>query len=487
MALAALSGAMLGLAHTPFGVWPLAFVAGPVLYRLWRTGGGFGVGWFAGAAFFALTLHWIVEPFLVDAPRYGWMAPFALIFLAGGLALFWGAAFWVAGRVRRGGPAALTLAWAGAEALRGGVFTGFPWALPAYIWVDTPVAQLSSVFGPYGLSLLTLLAMLMLGARPARATSPIVMVAVLGVWIWGDFRAARPLDDAAGPVVRIIQPNIPQAQKWDNAYTRINFDKALALTSAAPKADAPPDVIIWPEVAVPFAIEQATEAQAEIAIAAGGAPVILGSLAQSPSTNRWRNSLFALGGDGAPAARYDKSHLVPFGEYMPFGETMERLGVLAFAGRGLGMEAGAPPHALSLPELPPFTPLICYEGVFPREVRAGASGADWIVLITNDAWFGEWAGPAQHLAQARMRAIETGLPIARAANTGISTLISPYGLIENSLSLNTGGLIDSRLPARTPPTIYAQLGPTPALLVSFLALLVVGWRNSRFGLQERGE
>lgn len=485
MALAAVSGAALGMAHTPFGIWPLAFIAGPVLCLLWRAGGGFGVGWVAGAAFFALTLHWIVEPFLVDAARYGWMAPFALVFMAGGLALFWGGAFWLAARIRRGGPAALALAWAGAEALRGWIFTGFPWVLPAYIWVDTPVAQLSSVFGPYGLSLLTLLAMVALGARSVRVTSPVVLLAVFGVWIWGDFRSAQPLDETSGPMVRIIQPNIPQAQKWDPAYTRSNFDKTLALTAAPPQGETPPDIIIWPEVAVPFAIDQSPEAQAQIAIAAGGAPVLLGSLAESPETNRWRNALIALGRDGAPVARYDKSHLVPFGEYMPFGKTMEAIGVLALAGRGLGMEAGAPPRPVSLPDLPAFTPLICYEGVFPGEVRTAADGADWIVLITNDAWFGGWAGPAQHLAHARMRAIETGLPVARAANTGISTLISPYGGVGQTLSLNKSGYVDAKLPKPAAQTIYMQLGTIPSIFATFLTILAIRWLYRRFDLHGR--
>jgi apolipoprotein N-acyltransferase len=476
LALAAAMGAVLGLAHSPFGLWPMAFVAGPVLYRLWRRGGGFGVGWAAGAAFFALTLHWIVEPFLVDAPRYGWMAPFALVLLAGSLALFWGAAFWLAGRVRKGGPAALALAWGGAEALRGGVFTGFPWVLPAYIWVDTSVAQLASVLGPYGLSLLTLLVMLALGARPLKWTSPVVLVAVLAGWVWGDLRsgvwASGPDTEGSQTLVRIIQPNIPQSQKWDRAYARLNFDKALVLTGAAPKVDRPPDVIIWPEVAVPFAIEDAAEAQAEIAISAGGAPVILGSLAQSPTSDRWRNTLFGMDGDGALVARYDKSHLVPFGEYMPFGEVMQSIGVLALAGRGLGMEAGTPPRALTFGSLPPFTPLICYESVFPREVRAGAAGADWIVLITNDAWFGRWAGPAQHLAQAQMRAIETGLPVARAANTGISAMISPYGNVSEAIPLGEAGYIDVPLHKSIHGTLYLQFGAFLPGIAFFLILLL---------------
>ena len=488
--LAGAMGVALGLAHTPFGLWPLAFIAGPVLYRLWRRGGGFGVGWAAGAAFFALTLHWIVEPFLVDAPRDGWMAPFALVLLSGGLALFWGSAFWLAGRARKGGPAVLALAWGGAEALRGGVFTGFPWVLPAYIWHDTPVAQVVSVIGPYGLSMVTLLLMLALGARPFRYTSPVVLILLVAGWVWGDFRVggadaavANTSQAATRPIVRIIQPNIPQSRKWDPAFARPNFDKALELTGADPELDRRPDVIIWPEVAVPFAIEDAADARAEIAISAGGAPVIIGSLARSPTTDRWRNALFGLAGDGTLGARYDKSHLVPFGEYMPFGELMQSIGVLSFAGRGLGMEAGDPPSALTLGGLPPFTPLICYEGVFPREVREGAKGADWIVLITNDAWFGQWAGPAQHLAQAQFRAIETGLPVARSANTGISAMISPYGTLKKAIRLNQYGYQDTSLPHPAQSTIYSLIGAFApalvALMLFFFAAMQFLYRKER--------
>ncbi len=471
-AVSATMGVALGMAHTPFGIWPLAFVAGAVLCLQWRAGGGFAVGWAAGAAFFAVTLHWIVEPFLVDAARYGWMAPFALVLMAGGLALFWGAAFWIAGYFRRAGIAALALCWAVGEALRGGIFTGFPWALPAYIWLDTPIAQLASILGPYGLSLITLLAITGLGAGTVKWAAPVILLAGIGAWVWGDFRQGDGLTAATDTTVRIIQPNIPQAQKWDASFARQNFERTLALTSADASNAARPDIVIWPEVAVPFAIEQEANARAEIAQAAGGAHVILGSLARSPNAPRWRNALIALNPLGQKQARYDKAHLVPFGEYMPFSDLMERIGVLALAGRGAGMEAGLPPRPIALPGLPAFTPLICYEGIFPREVRSGTAGADWIVLITNDAWFGQWAGPAQHLAQARMRAIESGLPVARAANTGISAMISPYGRIIEAASLNERKYLDVSLPAAAPKTVYSQFGATVAILVTFLTLLI---------------
>ncbi|MGB0440871.1 MAG: apolipoprotein N-acyltransferase, partial [Paracoccaceae bacterium] len=231
-AVSATMGVALGMAHTPFGIWPLAFVAGAVLCLQWRAGGGFAVGWAAGAAFFAVTLHWIVEPFLVDAARYGWMAPFALVLMAGGLALFWGAAFWIAGYFRRAGIAALALCWAVGEALRGGIFTGFPWALPAYIWLDTPIAQLASILGPYGLSLITLLAITGLGAGTVKWAAPVILLAGIGAWVWGDFRQGDGLTAATDTTVRIIQPNIPQAQKWDASFARQNFERTLALTSA---------------------------------------------------------------------------------------------------------------------------------------------------------------------------------------------------------------------------------------------------------------
>lgn len=492
-ALAALAGALMALTQPPLGLWPAFFVAGPLLYLLWRAAHGaarpgraaFLAGWAAGAAYFALALHWIVEPFLVDAERFGWMAPFALLLLGGGLALFWGAGFWLAWRLRRlvGGPLALAAAWAGAEFARSYVLTGFPWALPVYGWVDTPLAQAAALIGPYGLSFLTFAAMLAPGAlfgRP-RAFAPAVLTlpALAVLWAWG---WARPPDAASGaapdetrPLIRILQTDIDQSEKWAPGQAKPIFERLLALSTGGDGER--PALVIWPESAVTFPIDMAPGARAAIRAALGPSALALGSLRldKGPAAKiepgaRWRNSLFLLGEDGL-SAPYDKIHLVPFGEYLPLRDLLSRLGLSSIAGVGGGIVPGAR-HVLMRPEAtPPFAPLICYEMIFPHETARAAAGADWLVLVTNDAWFGDWAGPAQHFAMARLRAIETGLPVARSANRGRSAMIDPYGRASATIRSARDGAINARLPDSIHPPPYFRHGELITTLMICVGLL----------------
>lgn len=223
----------------------------------------------------------------------------------------------------------------------------------------------------------------------------------------------------------------------------------------------------------------AEEARKEIANTAG-AEVALGSLRVDGEPEnaeakplRWRNSLFLLGKDGALSDPFDKVHLVPFGEYLPFEDFLSKFGILAIAQRGAGIVPGEATIVMTPEAAPPFTPLICYEMIFPREVMAASKEADWLALVTNDAWFGDWAGPIQHLAQAQMRAIETGRPIARAANTGISAMIDTYGRVVASLPMNEEGIIDAPLPAKR-ETLYRSTGETGAISLSAIFLIWSG-------------
>ncbi|WP_340107937.1 apolipoprotein N-acyltransferase [Pikeienuella sp. HZG-20] len=486
---AALAGGAMALAQPPLGLWPAFFIAGPILYLLWLAAGAaprpgraaFITGWAAGAAHFALALHWIVEPFLVDAARHGWMAPFALLGLCGGLALFWGAGFWLAWRLRRlvAGPLALAAAWAAAEFARSCVLTGFPWALPVYGWMETPLAQAGALIGPYGLSFLTLAAMLAPGAllvRP-RAAAPALLTlpALAGLWIWGAARVPAETADAARPLIRILQTDVDQASKWDPERVKPGFDRLIALSTAP--AETPPAVIVWPESAITFPIDMAPTARAAIHAALGDSALALGSLRADAGPDapvkigaRWRNSLFLLEED-AISPPYDKVHLVPFGEYLPFSALFTRIGLSELAGPGGGIVAGAR-HVSMRPEAaPPFAPLICYEMIFPRETARAAKGADWLILVTNDAWFGNWAGPAQHLAMARMRAIETGLPVARSANRGWSAMIDPYGRAIGRIGLGRDGVIDARLPDSPEAPPYFEQGELITTFMICAALL----------------
>ena len=186
---------------------------------------------------------------------------------------------------------------------------------------------------------------------------------------------------------------------------------------------------------------------------------------------RFYNSLALLSRDGGIQTVYDKFHLVPFGEYMPWGDALARIGITAFAAQsGNGYSAGAGPRVLSLPGLPGFQPLICYEAIFPQHLRGLDERPQWILQITNDGWFGTFSGPYQHLAQARLRAIESGLPLIRAANTGISAVIDAHGQLRQTLALGKTGKIDAQLPGAMAPTLWLRLGPWPVVLIALLAL-----------------
>jgi apolipoprotein N-acyltransferase len=479
-------GAMaLGLAmsagQAPLGVWWVSLPALAVLTRQIAAceKGGRWLGWFAGAGYFAGSLNWIYEPFLVDAKDYAWMAPFAVLLIAFGLGLFWGAAGWIAQRPRgaRGGLRALNFATSltAAELLRSYVLTGFPWALIGHIWIETPLAQAAALIGPLGLTALTCLAAAGLAALRLRQAALAVSL-LAGLWCFGSWRLAQPAPPAAAhpAVVRLVQPNAIQSLKWDPAAAQTFFDRLLHFTAEAPR----PDLVVWPETALPYLLERSPEVGAMIAAAGHGAPVAVGL--QRLAGQAGYNSLAVIAPDASITARYDKWHLVPFGEYIPAGDLLYKwFGVQAFASQlGAAYSAGSGPAALDLGgSLGRVVPLICYEAIFPQDLRAAIrTGArpDWILQITNDAWFGMLTGPWQHLAQARLRAIEQGLPLARAANTGVSALIDARGRIVAELGLGQAGWLDVTLPAALPPTLYARSGDWPvAVFVALLWLMVI--------------
>ncbi|ROU03566.1 apolipoprotein N-acyltransferase [Histidinibacterium lentulum] len=426
-------------------------------------------GWLFATGHFLLALSWIVEPFLVDIARHGWMAPFALFFMAGGLALFWAAAF-AAGL--GGGALGLAAALGLAELGRAYLLTGFPWAQPGHGWIDTPVAQLAQIGGALGLTALTLgiasLPALRL-SRPLRIASAAGALAV--VWLGGmALDRSAPVPAADAPVVRIVQPNAPQDEKWVPGRAEMFFDRALGFTAEG----AAPDLVVWPETSVPWFLSEAAPELALIAEAARGAPAIVGI--QRSEWPRFWNSLAVVAPDGSVADVYDKSHLVPFGEYVPFAGLLGRFGIHGLAANeGGGFTAGPGGRTVEIPGLGPALPLICYEGIFAEEVRAVSPRAGLMVLITNDAWFGEVSGPYQHLVQARFRSIEMGLPMVRAANTGVSAVIDARGGLVTAIPLGEAGWRDAPLPSALAPPLYARLGDLPLLgllLLGFAATLV---------------
>lgn len=494
-------GVVAALGQAPWGLWPLTVLA--LAAMLWRVSGTSSarIAAFRALAFgtghFALALFWITQPFLVEAEIYGWMSPFALILMALGGGLFWALPAWPAHRMgwsRHSRAAALALALLISDWLRGWIFTGFPWALTGHVWIDTPAGQLAAWFGAMGLSALTLASALLIvmGARaPAsggglaglRAFLPGLANAAMliaAVWFAGLARLAQPLPADERQIIRLVQPNADQTLKWDPQWAPVFYERLTSLSALPLKPELGigwPDAVVWPETAVPFLLNDAEPLLADIA-AASGATTITGIQRSEGAT--WFNSLAEFTPDARIGAVYDKFHLVPFGEYIPWGDALARLGITAFAAQyGNGYTAGAGPQQLTLDGLPPFQPMICYETIFERHLVRTERPA-WILQITNDAWFGSWSGPYQHLAQARLRAIQSGLPVLRSANTGVSAAIDGRGVVRASLALNQAGVVDARLPGALPPTLWWRWGDAPmlALMAAGLGGLLVGRRRA---------
>jgi apolipoprotein N-acyltransferase len=353
-----------------------------------------------------------------------------------------------------------------AEWLRGHILTGFPWNLPGYGW-GASLAMLQSValFGVYGLSLLTVLfgASLALLCGPSRApTIPIGLAAAFAaLWIGGTIRlASSPTQFVPGIRLRIVQPNVAQVDKYRPELRRRHWQELLDLSRV--KHGAAPTHIVWPEAAPPFLLAHAPQALSDVTVlTAGGTVLMTGAVRVEAEPNArpvLYNSFYVFGRDGQLRATYDKFHLVPFGEYVPFPHALHALGIDKLVNQPGSFASGDGPHTYAVPDAPPVGPLICYEVLFPAEV-AGAPRPGWLVNITDDSWFGPATstGPYQHFLIAKVRAIEEGLPTARAANTGISAVIDSLGRVITALGVNKAGVVDSPLPASITPTVFAKL------------------------------
>lgn len=480
--LAFAAGVIAALGQAPWALWPLTILGLALVFALSRGAGGPRqsaiLWWAAGCGYFGFALSWIVEPFLVDVQVHGWMAPFALIFMAGGLALFWGLAGGLARRVVRGTgwrfAAATALALVLAGVVRGTVFTGFPWALPGHVLIATPALQLAQWGGAIGLSLLVIGLAVTLPLALSRPWPGLAVWAV-SLLLPGVVGAALtpPVADTTGrPVVRLVQPNVPQDEKWDPALARAHFDRLLRLSAQA----GAPDLVVWPETAVPAWLEEVPHLLPVMAEAAGGARLVFGvNRGDGP---RIFNAMVLLSPGGEIAEIYDKHHLVPFGEYTPLGDLLSGIGIRGLAQReGYGFSAGPGARLIDLPGIGATLPLICYEGIFPRDIAAAPARPELMLMITNDAWFGTVSGPYQHLAQARLRSVEQGVPMVRVANTGISAVIDPAGRLSGEMALGTSGVRDVALPPRSEPTLYSRLGDTPLILLLCAALALLALRS----------
>jgi apolipoprotein N-acyltransferase len=445
-------------------------------------GGGFAFG----LGYFSFALHWIGFAFLVDAKSDLWMMPFAVGGLAAFFALYWGIAFtaveWL---VTRGFQRWLVLpiVLGFIEGLRGYLFTGFPWAVPG-LMADgmVGVLQFASVVGMPGLTLLVLLwavlpaaIILNRGDRAALAMPLLLLLTLPAICWWGDARlAAHPLDVNSGPMIRLVQPNIAQSDKWRSENSAKVFDDLMALTTAPGTTTELPKVVIWPESAVSFLLDESAPALARIGSGLGeGQTLLTGAIRrqQDPSEDLYFTSILGIDTEGVVQSRYDKWRLVPGGEYLPLAWLLEPLGFRKVVNLPEAFSPGSGPGIADVPGIGPAAMLICYEAIFPDKLVPDNIRPRWIVNVTNDGWFGRSVGPYQHLAQVRMRAVEQGLPVARSANTGISAMIDPFGRFVSRADLDTRTFVDSRLPQNLEPTLYVRAGVVPAL---FFALLLLG-------------
>jgi apolipoprotein N-acyltransferase len=521
------AGAASVLALPPVNLWPVPFLTFPILVWLvdgaaaGRLGGvpaAAVAGWWFGFGYFLASLYWVGNAFLVDAKTFGWLLPFAVTALPAGMALYTAAGLALARLLwTRGAPRVLALAAALtlAEWLRGHLFSGFPWNTYGYALVSPPwLAQSVALIGIWGVTFVAVAAF----ASPAvladdrvdtrrRWLPPaLAAAAIIAMAAFGAIRLAlTPTAYVDGVRLRIMQPNLQQDQKFNYSQKQEVMRRYLALSdrSTGPQSTGVRDAthLIWPESAFPFFLTREADAMAQIAaLLPQGTVLITGAIRppeiRDPEVPRAYNSVYVIDHDGSILSVYDKVHLVPFGEYLPFQALLERLGLMQLTKLRGGFIAGDRRRNQPAPGAPDFLPLVCYEIVFPGDavprsergtwlyeqvgrlidwpfVAGSGRRPGWMLNLTNDGWFGASAGPYQHFQQARIRAIEEGLPLVRAANTGISAVVDPLGRVIRSLPLGAEGVLDAPLPRPLPPTPYARVGDGPLGLMLAAAVLVV--------------
>jgi apolipoprotein N-acyltransferase len=502
------AGSLSVLAFAPVFASPILFATFPIL--IWLIDGSQRphdaavAGWWFAFGYFFFNLFWIGEAFLVEADKFAWLLPFAITLLPAGLAILWACAAYVARHLWPTGAArilVLALVFSVIEWVRGHIFTGLPWNVPGYaLTAPLPLMQSAGLFGIYGLTLIALLifsaplVLLADGRRPlssrlvmsamAAAVVPLAML-----WAYGAWRLSTPQTYVDGVTLRIVQPSVLQTEKWRPEHQRRIFDEhlSMSLTDHQGRRDDLVGIthVVWPEAAMPFFPLESPQALAEIAeMLPVGRVLITGAIRRetaTPSGNaddsqlaRMRapvfNSILVFDSDAQPIAQYDKIHLVPFGEYLPADTLLSVIGLKKLtAGRGAFTPGIAPPPMMIVPGLPPVAGIVCYEALFPEHVADAYRTSGLILNVTNDGWFGNTSGPRQHFHQTRVRAVEQGLPVLRAANNGISGMIDGHGRVIAALGLNERAVADTRLPKplSTPP--YAKWGDWAFLLLLALA------------------
>lgn len=518
-------GSLSILSMAPFFVWPILWLTLPGLLALlmiseaapptsrrwtrWRAsaiGRAAETGWWFGFGYHVFGLFWIAEAFLVEAETFAWLIPLTLV-LPAGLALFTAATTAFAAAVARHDierVVALALGFGVTEWLRGHILTGLPWNVLGYALTPPFMMQGAAFIGIYGLTILTVLVFAgapTLWLHHARWTALIFVLppALLALHTWEATKLYGPgaqAIEASAPIIRIVQPSIAQREKWQPENQRRIFDDHLVLSETAPNGTIDDArniaLIVWPEAAMPFVPLSQPIALSDIGrMLPANTTLLSGALRIDPATptqdRRVYNTLlgFQHGAPAAHIATYDKTHLVPFGEYLPLQSVLEAIGLRQLSKMRGGFASGREPRQLiDVPGVGKIAPLICYETIFPSRVVQTAERPRAIVVVTNDGWFGNTTGPRQHFHMARVRAVEEGLPVIRSANNGISAMIDPMGQVVARLDLNVRGTIDASLPPRTSPPLYARVGDIPFALLSLLLAVWLGLRYRQRHVKE---
>ncbi|MDP9128028.1 MAG: apolipoprotein N-acyltransferase [Pseudomonadota bacterium] len=471
---AALFGVFAALAFAPINAVPVFWVSFPALVFLLQGAKSmreaFIIGWAFAFGLMLLGLYWIAASMFVDIAAFWWAVPLSVCGLPLVFGLYYGAGMAVAWRIGcRGLEGVLTVAlmWFLSDYVRGHAFSGFPWNLEGYGWSGLlPMLQITSVAGIYGLTLLTLIAsclpaLLARGGAMGRWVVCASLLCLAACGFWGQWRLTEATAKTVPEVrLRLVQPNVDQALKWVADEREKNFEQLLDLSSQ-PGLE-PVTHIIWPETAATFYLAEDARRRQEVAAHTPlNGSVLTGVIRRSTDENEhlhFYNSLIAIDSLARIDAGYDKHHLVPFGEYIPYRSVIP---LRPLVNLGVDFTPGDGVRTLRVAGLPPFSPLVCYEVIFPGDVAAQEDRPEFLLNVTNDGWYGHTAGPYQHFASARVRSVEEGLPLVRAANTGISGVVDGYGRITAELQLGASGYLDADLPVALPQTFFSKNGDRP--------------------------
>lgn len=493
--LSLLSGVGLSFIQAPFDLWFLLFPCFGLFYLLYASASNkaqtFLIGFAFGLGYFISGLNWIGNALLVEGNDYKWVWPLAVIglptLLASFTALFATIAHMIFKKESFAGFIGFCILLSVSEYVRGYAFTGFPWNLYGYGWASVlPMIQSLSLIGPYGLTLFTIIWGCSIGYMllPSAQRIAVVSITVLSLVLIFEYGVFRLKDSDVSYhedlAVHIVQPNINQADKWLSEKLPQNFEQHIILSSDVEKAAR--NIFIWPETALPPSFLDSMAVKERLRNILQNNSILLSGALRVTSDKEtkavsYHNALMHFEAQKTPESLYSKSHLVPFGEYIPFQKYIPLKPVVAFT----GFQKGNGTQTIEVDSYPSLSPLICYEIIFPHQaVNSNQARPDYILTVTNDAWYGDSPGPYQHFQQARFRAIEQGVPVVRSANTGISGLIDPYGRIIEETELMESGVITAKLPLKTTSTTYfSKLGDLPYLIFSLFFLCWAGYQLYR--------